>query len=192
MLLAAAGAGTSARAPAPSGAAVVEVVVTLPQPPLAQAIAQRPLAREGDDDAAPARPSSTGQRELPAHARIRAALAAGADHGGDSELERALALRRRPRRHGRRRPALAARAAQLDSRRQGLAEPDVPLAARPHAETDLGADGVGTDARDRRAGREDRDPRRRPRPDVTSSSIRRTSRTPPASRKGTPRSRRRR
>jgi hypothetical protein len=83
MLLATAGAGTSARSPAPSGAAVVEVVVTLPQPPLAQAITQdRSLAkatmtRHRLDLRAPAsvsylRTLAAAQRSL--QARIKAAI----------------------------------------------------------------------------------------------------------------------
>jgi subtilisin family serine protease len=83
MLLAAAGAGTSARSPAPSGSAVVEVVVTLPQPPLAQAImhnrvlAKATTTRHRLDVRAPASVSylqslAVAQRSL--QARIKAAI----------------------------------------------------------------------------------------------------------------------
>ena len=149
VLLTAAGAGTSAGPTAAAASSLAEVVVTLSQPPLAQAILHdRALAR-GDDDASPARRSRPRKRELPADARLGAAVAPGADQRCDSRLERALALRRRARRDGRRRAALAARAAQLDPGRHGLAERDLPLAARPEREADRRADGLGTDVRDR-------------------------------------------
>ena len=83
VLLTAAGAGTSARAPAPSGAGLVEVVVTLPQPPLADAImhdrllAKATTTRHRLDVRAPAsvsylRTLASAQRSL--QARISAAI----------------------------------------------------------------------------------------------------------------------
>jgi len=82
-LLAAAGAGTSARSPAQSGARLVEVVVTLPQPPLAQAIthdrglAEATTTRHRLDVRAPAsvsylRTLASAQRSL--QARIEAVI----------------------------------------------------------------------------------------------------------------------
>ena len=125
----------------------------------------RPRARPGDDDASPAQRSRAGQRQLPAYAQLGATVAPGADQRGDSGLARALALRGRAERDRSRPAAIAARDAQQDPRRNGVAERDVPLAARPHAEADLGADGVGPHPRHRRERDEDRDPRRRARPD---------------------------
>ena len=83
VLLTAAGAGTSARPAAASGTGVVEVVVTLPQPPLAQAItrdrqlAKATLTRHRLDLRAPAsvsylRTLAAAQRSL--QARIKAVI----------------------------------------------------------------------------------------------------------------------
>ena len=83
MLLTAAGAGTSARSPVPSGGGLVEVVVTLPQPPLAEAIthdrllAKATTTRHRLDVRAPAsvsylRTLASAQRSL--QARISAAI----------------------------------------------------------------------------------------------------------------------
>ena len=72
-LLAAAG-GASARSGSDgSESGLVEVVVTLPQPSLSQAILRDRVARGPRDDAPPSERPRAGERLVPAHARVGAA-----------------------------------------------------------------------------------------------------------------------
>ena len=122
-------------------------------------------------------PCARRPRLVPPHARGGAADARGAARRRDPDGARPLALRRRARRRLGRRPRLAARPPERDPRRDRLADRDLPLAARhsrrrirttadPGPSYDRRDGALGTDPRDRRPGPEDRDHRRRHRPDA--------------------------
>ena len=148
---------------------LVEVVVTLPQPPLVAGDPPRPQPRGARDDAPPAERPRARERLLPADARDRAAHAAGADPDGDPRRARPLALRRRPRTgwpssspapSSRRSRAIPGATVWPSVTYHALAATDKTPAA------DRRADRLGADARDRGPGDEDRDHRRRRRPDA--------------------------
>ena len=118
--------------------------------------------------------------------------AAGSDPRRDSPGPRALAFWCRAQRLRRRRPALRARKALTRGGRRGLAEHRVPHTARQDTADHRRADRVGADSRDRRAGSEDRDRRRRNRPDAPVLRTGRVRISAPAFRRVRPRIRRRR
>ena len=101
-------------------------------------------------------------------------------------------------------PASELAAPARGARRDRLADRHLPLAARPRADRIADDRGhraptldrrdtpLGVEPRHRRPGDEDRDHRRRHRPERTRTSTRPASRIPPASRRGTPPTPRRR
>ena len=161
--------GLLALAVAPAAhAANVEVVVTLKAPPLAEVFARHGTLAFSSF----ARPNRllldcSRRAGTTCAARHRPAGAAGSDPRRDSPGPRALAFWRRAQRLRRRRPALRARKALTRGGRPGLAEHRLPHTARQDTADHRRADRVGADAGDRRAGSEDRDRRRRNRPDAS-------------------------
>ena len=148
------------------GTGLVEVVVTLPQPPLAEAILHdRGLAALTTTPPAPERPRA-GKRLLSPNARNGATPASGPDRSRDPDCRGALALRRRPQRDGRRRSEVAARKAHRAARSDGLAERHLPRPSQSHTAADRRSNHLGPDSLDRRQRHEDRHTRRRARPDA--------------------------
>ncbi len=163
----------------------VEVVVALHAPPLVRAAAPEPglprtrVPRRRLDLSAPASVAYI------APARGRPARSRRADLARDPVGTRPLALPRAARRDRGRRPAARRRAAQA---RSPASPPSTRRSTTSRASSPslslIGAPaGVGSAARQRRPGNEDRDHRRPASTSGTRSSRRRVSRCPPASRR---------